>query len=290
MIHILITGENSYVGTNLETWLAKWPDRYKIDTISVRDDKWKEEDFSKYQVIFHVAAVVHKKEKSEMESLYFKINKDLAIQVAKKAKGEGVKQFIFMSSMSVYGIEGKVGEYVVIDKNTPCKPTTFYGKSKLEAELELNKMNDENFKVAIVRAPMIYGPNCPGNYTRLKKIVMIALIFPDINNRRSMLFVDNLSEFIKQLIDRKEARIFFPQNKNYVNIAELVNLIAKNNNKKIYFSKHLTSIVKLFANNIGTINKVFGNLVIDPRLSEYWNSEYCIISFEKSIRICEDEF
>ena len=153
MRNVLIAGENSYVGKSLEKYLSAWPDEYKIDTISLRDDDWKQKDFSQYHVIFHVAAVVHMKEKPKMESLYLVVNRDLPIEVAIKAKNEGVKQFIFMSTMAVYGEDGKLDENIVIGLNTETNPNTYYGKSKLLAEIELNKHNDDKFKVVIVKTP-----------------------------------------------------------------------------------------------------------------------------------------
>jgi UDP-glucose 4-epimerase len=286
-MRILITGKKSYVGINLKKWLAQWPDKYSVDSISLKNDEWKNKDFSKYDVLFHVAAIVHKKEKPEMKNIYYRINRDLAVEVAKKAKEEGVKQFIFMSSMSVYGLDGKIGEDVVITKDTPCNPNTFYGKSKLEAENELKKMEDEHFRIGIIRAPMVYGPNCPGNYTRFKKLVMKTPVFPLINNKRSMVFINNLCEFIRLLIDNQDRGLFFPQNKEYVNTSEMVRLIAKENYKKIYFSRILAFGIKLFKRQVNILNKVFGNLVFDLELSSYKDFEYCVTDFEKSIELCE---
>ena len=134
-------------------------------------------DFSQYDVIFHVAAVVHMKEKPEMESLYLKVNRDLPIEVAIKAKNQGIKQFIFMSTMAVYGEDGKLDEEIVIGLNTASNPNTYYGKSKLLAEIELNKLNDDKFKVVTLRPPMVYGPNCTGNYARLQKFALKCQFF-----------------------------------------------------------------------------------------------------------------
>src|SRR5699024_7985821 len=129
MKNILITGVNSYVGNSLADWLSQWPEKYKVDKISLRDGSWEEKDFSTYDTIVHVAGIEHQKETKKNRDLYFKVNRDLTYQVAQKAKREKVNQFIFLSSMSVYGlIEG------VINERTPLRPNTCYGKSKLEAE------------------------------------------------------------------------------------------------------------------------------------------------------------
>ena len=263
MRNVLIAGENSYIGKSLEQYLSQWPNIYKIDTISLLDDKWKEKNFSQYDVIFHVAAVVHMKEKPEMENLYFKVNKDLPIEVATKAKNEGVNQFIFMSTMAVYGQEGKIGESVVIKRETKPDPKTYYGKSKLAAEIELIKLNDNSFKVVVVRPPMVYGPNCPGNYARLEKLALKAPFFPMIDNQRSMLHIDKLSECIKKAMDEEIEGLILPQDDEYVNTSLLVKRIANGNGKVILLSKGLGLVIGLFGKRVGSLNKIFGNLVYE---------------------------
>ncbi|MET1179944.1 NAD-dependent epimerase/dehydratase family protein [Peribacillus simplex] len=285
-MRVLVTGEKSYVGLNLKKWLSQWNDRYIIDFISLKNDKWKNIDLSNYDVLFHVAALVHKKEQPEMENLYYRINRDLTLELAIKAKRDGVKQFIFMSSISVYGLDGLFGEKQEINQSTPCCPISFYGKSKLEAEILLNKINDENFKVVIVRAPMIYGPHCPGNYSRLRKLAFYTPIFPSIFNERSMIFIDNLSEFLRLIIEEQCHGLFFPQNKEYVNTSQLVKLISNENSKNLLLSKSLGKLVKLMGYK-KIAKKLFGNLVIDPSLSEYKQFSYCIADLPKSINISE---
>ncbi|ACJ77814.1 UDP-glucose 4-epimerase [Bacillus cereus] len=284
---ILITGNTSYAGRSLEKWLLQWPDKYLIEYISLRNEEWKDKDFSLYDVIFHVAAIVHQKEKPEMEELYYRVNRDLTIALANKAKNAGVKQFIFMSTLSVYGLVGTVGKEVMINKDTPCRPNSFYGKSKLEAEGLLERLQNEDFKVAILRVPMIYGPNCPGNYEQLRKITDKIPIFPSINNNRSMIFIDNLSEFIRLLIDNQDHGLFFPQNQEYVNTSYLVTLIAKEKHKNMYLSKLLSLGINLLAVRIKVINKVFGNLTIDSNLSNYGDHKYCVVDLVESVKRCE---
>ncbi len=279
MKRILITGKNSYIGTSFEKWLAKYPDKYKVESISLRDRTWKEKDFSKYDVVFHVAGIVHRKESNENRDLYFQVNRDLAYEIAKKSKKDRVKQFVFLSTMSVYGLETGI-----ITKNTPLKPNNAYGKSKLEAEDLIKSLNDESFKVAIIRPPMVYGKGCKGNYSRLAKLAIKTPIFPDIDNERSMIYIDNLSEFVRLLIENYNNGLFLPQNKDYVNTSEMVRLIAEIHGKKIIMTKLFNPILKLL--NISIVNKVFGNLVYDKKYSQ--NKEYQIFSNELSIKMTED--
>lgn len=279
MKRILITGKNSYVGTSLENWLGKYPDRYSIDSISVRDDLWKEKDFSKYDVVFHVAGIAHIKETKENASLYYKVNRDLAYEVAQKAKSEGVKQLIFLSSMSVYGINTGV-----IDKDTPLKPISNYGKSKLQAEKMIIPLGSERFKIAIIRPPMIYGRECKGNYVRLSKLAMKAKLFPDIENRRSMIYIENLCEFVRLLIDDHNSGIFFPQNNEYICTTEMVKYIAEVHGRKIWTIKFFNPILKLISTD--TIKKVFGDLIYEKSMSDY-KKDYRIRNFQESITFTE---
>src|SRR5690606_35554866 len=144
-----------------------YPNDYHIEKISLRDDAWKEHDFSKYDVILHVAGIAHRKETKENKELYYRVNRDLTYEVAKKAKSERVSHFIFLSSLSVYGMETGI-----ITRETVPQPKSNYGKSKLEAEELIASLSDEQFNVAILRPPMIYGKNCPGNYSKLRMLIL----------------------------------------------------------------------------------------------------------------------
>jgi len=273
--NILITGKNSYIGTSLENWLMREPDKYKVDTVDMKDGSWKEKDFSQYDVVFHVAGIAHIKETSDNQDLYYKVNRDLAYETAQKSKQDGVEQFVFLSSMSVYGIENGV-----IDKNTPLNPNSAYGKSKIEAEELINKLRDDSFTVATLRPPMVYGKGCRGNYPRLAGLALKTPIFPRIDNKRSMIYIDNLSEFIKQLIDNRSGGLFFPQNAEYVNTSEMVRLIAEAHGKRVVMTKLFNPLLRLL--NVSTVNKVFGDLVYDMSMSDYI-SNYAIIDFNNSI-------
>jgi len=282
MKRVLITGANSYIGTSFEKWLKKYPDKYNVDTVGTRNDEWKKKDFSEFDVVFHVAGIAHVSTDPKMKDLYYKINRDLTIEVAKKAKAEGVKQFIFMSSIIVYGDSSSSKK--VIDKKTNPNPSNFYGYSKLQAEQGIQQLENDEFKIVIIRAPMIYGKGSKGNYSRLSKAARIFPVFPDIDNERSMLHIDNLCEFIKLIIDNEERGLFFPQNKEYVKTSEMVRLIAEVHGKKIKLTKVFNPILKLLAlKSNGVVNKVFGNLVYEKSMSDYDKINYRIKDFRESI-------
>ena len=231
MKNILITGKNSYIGTSLENWLMREPDKYKVDTVDMKDGSWKEKDFSLYDVVFHVAGIAHVSSDPKMEDLYYKVNRDLTIETAEKAKAEGVKQFIFMSSIIVYGDSSSSKR--IIDRNTVPMPSNFYGNSKLQAEEGIKDLESDDFKIVVLRPPMIYGKGSKGNYPRLANMAKKIPVFPDIDNERSMLNIDNLCEFIKVMIDHEETGLYFPQNKEYVKTSELVKLIGEIHERRL---------------------------------------------------------
>jgi len=284
MKKILITGANSYIGTSFERWVARYPDKYRVGTIDMRDEKWRKKSFSGYDVVFHVAGIAHVSTNPKLKDLYYKVNRDLAIETAKKAKEDGVKQFIFMSSIIVYGDSAHINKKRVIDKNTKPQPSNFYGDSKLQAEQRILALESESFKVAILRPPMIYGKGCKGNYPKLVKAALKLPIFPDIDNERSMLHIDNLCEFVRLIIDNEESGIFFPQNKEYVKTSEMVKVIAETHGKKIRLTKVFNPVLKLLAYKVGFINKVFGNLVYEKSMSEY-KENYRVRDFRESISL-----
>lgn len=280
MKKILITGQNSYIGTHVKNWLDN--EKYDVRELDVKTDEWRKENFSEYEVILHVAGIAHVSTNKKLEDLYYKVNRDLAVEVAKKAKQEKVKQFIFMSSMIIYGDDTILGQRKLIDKDTVPQPKNFYGNSKLEAEKEIKKLENEDFKTTIIRTPMVYGPNCKGNFQKLKKIARLSPIFPDIENDRSMIYIDNLCEFIKNAIDTEKYGIFYPQNKEYISTKQIIQIMAENMNKKIYFIKLFNPILKLMSKKINLINKVFGTKIYAKELSGEF--DYIVVDNKESIR------
>lgn len=281
---ILITGSGSYVGTNLIEWLSRWPDQYEVEEISVRGKEWKKKDFSKFDSVLHVAGIAHVSTNPKMESQYYKVNRDLTIEVAEFAKNNGVKQFIFMSSIIVYGDSNSNKR--VIGRTTMPKPSNFYGNSKLQAEEGLKPLDSENFKVSVIRPPMIYGKNSKGNYPKLAKAAKILPVFPDFDNERSMLHIDNLSEFLKLMVKNEERGLFFPQNREYVRTSEMVKNIAKVHGKNIKLVKIFNPVLKPMIVKVNIMNKVFGNLIYDMNISWY-KEEYQVKTLKETIEVTE---
>jgi nucleoside-diphosphate-sugar epimerase len=221
-----------------------------------------------------------------MEELYYRINRDLTIKTAEKAKKNGVKQFIFMSSIIVYGDSSCNKK--LISKDTIPNPSNFYGNSKLQAEKGIKLLNDHNFKVVIIRSPMVYGKGSKGNFPRLSKVAQKLHIFPDVDNERSLIHIDNLCEFIKLMIDNEEDGLYFPQNKEYVKISEVVRLLAEAHGKKILMTKAFNPIIKAMCPKFRIISKVFGNLAYEKSISDY-KQDYRIRDFYESIKLTEND-
>ena len=282
MKRILITGSNSYVGTNIERWLQKWPSEYQVDTVDTMDYRWTKTDISKYDVVFHVAGIAHVDPKPEMAPLYYKVNRDLTLEIAKWAKAGGVKQFIYMSSGIVYHASKSLVPNV-INSSTKPNPNDFYGDSKLQAEQGLEALKSPTFKVTILRPPMIYGPNCKGNFLRLGWLATKTPVFPAWHNKRSMLYIDNLAEFVRQLIDRELCGVFFPQNKELSDTVEIVRYFAHKYNKRIWISRVFNPLVWLGSFFLKPIPKMFSDSYYVPEMSKY-DFEYQLVPFEDSLK------
>lgn len=283
-MRILITGENSYIGTMFEQWVKEKNPEWLIDTICVKDSSWRQISFNQYDSVLHVAGIAHVSTDPKMEELYYKVNRDLAIEVAQKAKDDQVRQFIFMSSMIIYGEDEGVGISNVITKDTTPKPLNFYGDSKLQADLAIQKMSDEKFKTAIIRTPMVYGPNSKGNFPKLIKLAKFTPIFPSLENKRSMIYIDNLTEFIRLLVLNQSSGIFFPQNTDYVGTREIVTIAGECMNRKIYSIDLFNPLLTLMSKKMSIINKVLGNKIYDKEISKHFDQEYCVVDFKDSIK------
>lgn len=283
---VLVTGKNSYIG-NYFTDYCK--DDFEIEKISMRGDEWKKTDFSRYDVVFDVAGIAHAdvgKVTEEEKARYYAVNCDLTYELAEKAKAEGVKQFIFMSSAIVYGDSAPIGKRKVITRDTPVSPANFYGDSKVQAEKKIQPLDSDSFKVVILRPPMIYGKGSKGNYPVLSKMAQKLPVFPYVKNERSMLYVGNLAEFIKLVIRNEDRGIFWPQNAEYSNTSELVKLIAKTHGKKIALVKGATPGLKLMSKATGLVNKAFGSLSYDMAISDY-KENYRKYDLAESIELTE---
>ena len=281
MIRVLITGAGSYVGESVRKYIQATSTEFEIDAVDTFDNHWKEADFTKYDVVYHVAGIAHVNADPQMESLYYKVNRDLTIEIAKHAKHAGVKQFIFMSSMIVFH-ESQSLKTEVLTKDTHPNPNGFYGNSKLQAENGLHELDSPLFKVCILRPPMIYGPNSKGNFLRLGWLATKTPIFPEWHNERSMLYIDNLAEFVKQSMLRELRGTYYPQNKELADTVEIVRYFAKKYHHRIWFSRIFNPFVWMGSFFLQPLNKMFASYYYEPAMSKM-DFEYQLISQEESM-------
>ena len=286
MKKILITGAGSCVGICFEKWMSQWPEKYHIETLDMTNDNWRQFDFSGFDVVYHVSGIAHVTLDPSMEALFYRVNRDLTIETATVAKNAGVKQFIFMSSGIVYGDSSNVGIPYVIDKDTVPKPANFYGDSKLQAENGLKSLEDENYKVVIIRSPALYGIGMKSHYNNLSDFAKKHHLFPKIKNERSMLYNKNLAEFVRLMIDNEENGVFWPQNKEYTSTLGIVRDVAAIHRRKMILIPVPIFFAKLGAKIFPALRKAFGNFVYDQSMSEY-KQEYRLYNYEESIKEIE---
>lgn len=286
MIKVLITGAGSYVGESVREYILATTSEFEIDAVDTKGDNWKKADYSKYDVVYHVAGIAHVNADLEMETLYYQVNCDLTIDVAKHAKNAGVRQFVFMSSQIVFHESQTLKTEIITSETKEC-PNNFYGDSKLQAEKGLHELESENFKVCILRPCMIYGPNAKGNFPRLARLATKIPIFPCWHNKRSMLYIDNLAEFVKQIILRQMRGTFYPQNREHIDTVEIVRYFANASGKKIWITKLLNPFVWMGSFVFQPINKMFATYYYDPKMSKM-DFDYQLVNFEESLKRISD--
>nr|WP_289765978.1 NAD-dependent epimerase/dehydratase family protein [uncultured Acetatifactor sp.] len=293
MKRVLITGAGSYIGTAFENWIAGHSSQVVTKTLDMKGEAWREHDFHGYDSVFHVAGLAHAdvgNVSEERRQLYYKVNCDLAVECAGKAKAEGVRQFIFMSSIIIYGESAGIGKRKVITRDTLPSPANFYGDSKLQAEKGLEALDGDEFRVVILRPPMIYGKGSKGNYPLLAKLAVKLPFFPKEDNQRSMLYIGNLCRFVELMVENGERGVFYPQNREYVRTADMVTAIAAEHGKRMrltcVFHPALVLLGKI-GGKLGTLtDKAFGSIVYEREMSEY-KEEYRVYGFKESVHLTE---
>ncbi len=292
-IRVLITGAESYIGESFKNYVQKYYTNIECDTLDIKESGWREFNFKTkhnetYDAVFHVAGIAHAdvgavspKRRKE----YYDINEKLAIETAAKAREAGVSQFIYMSSMIVYG----GAEYV--DEYTMPAPVNAYGDSKWKGDVGVRRLSADDFHVAVLRAPMIYGKDSKGNYSTLSKFAKMIPVFPEIENKRSMLYIENLCEFVSLLTLSGSGGIYFPQNKEYSKTTDMVSSIAAANGVHMSRKKFLNPVVHIACKTPGRIGrlakKAFGNCCYSQKLSHYEGLDYAKVAFIESIRRSE---
>lgn len=285
MLNLLITGSRGFVGSAVQAHLANDP-AFCVSTLSVRGDSWRDHDFSQYDSILHAAGIAHVISDGSMDAQYDAVNHRLAAEIAAKARVEGVKHFVFLSSMTVFGAAAPVGVRRTIAADTPPAPANAYGQSKLDAENAIRALESDSFRAAILRPPMIYGPGCKGNYVTLAKLAQRLPIFPEFENHRSMLYVENLAELIRLILLRHDCGTFHPQDEADRSVSEIVREICAAHGKTMRFSRGLAPLVRL-AGGVGIVRRAFGDMAYEPAMSAY-PENYRLYPFSEAIRRTEE--
>ena len=264
-MRILVIGPNSYIAKHVQKHIAEKHGEWLVDTLSVRDDRWKTFDFSDYNSVLYFASIVHRKETPELMEAYQTVNCDIPVQIAGRL--ETGTQFLYFSTMAIFGVEGIVGKSVVIDRDTAIAPKSQYGKTKWAAETALRAVAAERkLALAIFRPPMVYGPDCPGNYRTMEKFVLKFHVFPTVINQRSMIHIDELCEQVLACLERREEGVFHPQDEDYVCTLDMVREIAKEHRTKLVLIPLINPFVTIASRFLPVLNKVWGNLVYDKEI------------------------
>lgn len=296
---VLITGAGSYIGEAFQTYATEHYPALKVDAVDMIDGSWREKNFSSYDIIYHVAGIAHADVGNVDEATkakYYAVNTDLAVEVCEKAKAEGVKNFVFMSSMIVYGDSAPYGKSKVVDEHTVPFAANFYGDSKLQADAAVRELADDSFHVFVLRPPMIYGKGSKGNYPTLAKFAKKLPVFPNVDNERSMLHIDNLCEFLCQIMMVKEVKenaiVLIPQNGEWTKTSEMVKEIGEVTGKKVRLIGGIMKPAVLFGGKVpgkigGLVNKAFGNSTYAHEMSIYEGIVYQTTSLKESIQKTE---
>jgi len=259
---LLITGSNGFIGSY---FISKYRDKYKIKTFSFLNDDIGSLDCYGVDVVIHLSALVHQMGGASA-SEYKRVNVTQTLQLANEAKVKGVRQFLFMSTIKVYGeeTETKYGQ------NTICRPEDEYGKSKLKAELELLKLEDENFKISIIRTPIVYGYGVKANIKSLVNLVNKVSILPfgNIQNKRSMVYVGNLCHLVDEVIKQNKSGIFLASDDESLSTTRLIELIAQGLGKKVYLLRvpFFETILKLFKPSFH--KRLYGSLEVNSKTTK----------------------
>jgi len=277
---ILLTGASGFVG---QRFVEMNSDYYEIFPYSLRKTKVSEIDFSKIDAIVHLAGIAHQMQKID-DQIYFDVNHKLTVALAKRAKENGVGHFLFMSTIKVFG---ENFESEILTEQSECKPEDPYGKSKLLAEEELKSIEDESFKVGIVRPPLVYGPRVKGNMIRLIQLAEKSIPLPlgGISNKRTMVFVDNLVLLCNQITDTKASGVFLAGDKFPISTSKLIETIKSELSNSISDFKIPSPLVSILGSlKPGIKHRLFGSLQLDTSKTNQQLNFEPKYSFEEGIK------
>lgn len=263
MPRILISGENSFIGNSYK----RFSTNKELSFVSLKKTRPDQVDFGGIDVVIHLAAIVHVTDPISPEE-YRSVNRDLTLSFAENAKRAGVSQFIFMSTSKVYG---NYEEGIIWNENSDCRPTDYYGISKLEAEMALKRLNSDSFIVSVIRTPVVYGPGNKANMMKLMKLVRYLPVLPlgDSRNKRYFNYIENLINCIDRIIDTRLPGVFISMDKDSVSTTELVKYIAESLDRKILLIRIPVFIRRLMIKVYPEkIEQLFGSCLFDNTITK----------------------
>lgn len=277
MKNVLITGKAGLSSTVKEYLLSGG---INAECLDVFGDNWKEENFSGYDTIVHVAGVVPGTNTKTDD--FYSVNTKKTADIAKKAKADGIRHFVFLSSMAVYGVSQKMNEQDgTVDADTPCKPDSDYGKSKLLAENELRKYEDNDFSVALIRVPSIYGEGKTDYIDQYRyladKLPFIPVCFTGL--KKSVICVENLCELIRLIVENNTFGIVCPDDGPF-SAVDFCSAIYPQKRKSILAGK----IIEFFLRKNDRIVDYYGAVCYSPKASNIFGGEYRKTSLPEGVR------
>jgi len=286
MKKVMLVGIGGYIGDKFTEYIkTNYPD-WQIDAVDSMNRIWADADFHGYDAVYNVSGLAHANARQGTEEQYYAVNSQLPIDVATKAKAEGVPMFVQMSSMVVYGDMSGLGEEKNIFAETVPEEPTIYGKSKMMAERGLLKLVDGTFQVVIMSPPVIYSENVRDNFPRLVNFAKKMPIFPKLENKQSLVYVDNLCELIQLIIENNKGGIYYHQQECYIETSKIVSDIAKAVCNHMWQTRLFNPILKLLSKSekLGFIHKAFGSITYDMSISNHFDGKYRVVSYEESIQ------
>lgn len=282
-MNVLIVGRTSYIGAAVRRYLLDH-EAARVSQISVRDDAWRSMDLSEYDAVVFAAAIVHRKDITDPE-VYRRVNTDLPFEFAKKAKAEGVGQFLFLSTAAVYGVEKTLPGTAWITAQTPLSPVKPYGKSKLEAEMLLHTLEDERFRVSIVRTINVYGRDCPGNYiSQFMRIARLLPLHPKafLEAKQGFIHVDSLAKLCALCLKSGKSGVYHAQDPEAVCAWEILqDLACAMGLKRGSIPCHTAA--RLLP-RISPVVKFFGGVAYDPELTRCPLGDYHTVECREGMR------
>lgn len=290
---VIVTGVTGFVGKNLCVYLEKHG--VKVEKLSLRDTNWKQKIPRIGQAIIHLAGKAHDVLNTSDDHEYYKVNRDLTIELFSEFLDSEISDFIYFSS--VKAVADIVND--VLTEDVTANPKTTYGKSKLAAEQYLLEIKiPQGKRVLIIRPCMVHGPGNKGNLNLLYNVVKKGIPWPlaAFENRRSFLSIDNLNYLLKCILEdsKVESGVYNLADDEHLSTNDLINLISEVNGSRTRFWNISPKLIKRIAKvgdtlhlplNSERLKKLTENYIVDnSKIKKGLKIEKLPISAEEGIR------